>query len=96
MATRTAHDQTGRDAPDSGDLQAITLRVAKVLALIRPAIQRDGGDVELIEVTGSGLVRIRLLGACIGCPSAAMTLKYGIEQNLRDHVPGVSGVEAVE
>ncbi|MFG0274844.1 MAG: NifU family protein [Phycisphaerales bacterium] len=96
MATRIAHDRAGEDAPEGGDLQAITLRVAKVLALIRPAIQRDGGDVELLEVTGTGLVRIRLLGACIGCPSAAMTLKYGIEQNLRDHVPGVTGVEAVE
>lgn len=92
MAARAAQHRA--DAP--ADLQAVTLRVAKVLALLRPAIQRDGGDVELVEVTPAGLVRIRLLGACVGCPSAAMTLKFGIEQNLREHVPGVTGVEAIE
>ena len=90
-------NRTAQDTPDASlDLEAMTLRTAKVLTLIRPAIQRDGGDVELIEVRPDGVVRIRLLGACVGCPSAAMTLKYGIEQNLRQHVPGFSGVEAVE
>jgi Fe-S cluster biogenesis protein NfuA len=90
-------NRAAQDAPDAApDLEAMTLRTAKVLTLIRPAIQRDGGDVELIEVRSDGVVRIRLLGACVGCPSAAMTLKYGIEQNLRQHVPGVTGVEAVE
>jgi Fe-S cluster biogenesis protein NfuA len=84
-----------QSAPNNLDHAAMTERVAHVLGLIRPTIQRDGGDVELVEVTAAGLVRIRLLGACIGCPSSSMTLKYGIEQNLRQHVPGVSGVEAV-
>lgn len=59
-------------------------------------MQDDGGDIELVEVTDEGLVRIRLHGACVGCPSSSMTLRIGIEQNLREHVPEISGVVAVE
>lgn len=70
-------------------------RVLSILELIRPAIQSDGGDVELIDVTPEGLVRIRLHGACVGCPSSSMTLRIGIERNLKDNVPEVTGVEAV-
>jgi len=70
-------------------------RVAQVIELIRPAIQADGGDVELVDVTPDGVVKVRFQGACIGCPSSSMTLKMGIEQNLRHHVPGVSSVEAI-
>ena len=70
-------------------------RVAKVLDLIRPAVQSDGGDVELVEVTPEGVVRIRLHGACVGCPSSSMTLQYGIENNLRERVPEVVAVEQV-
>lgn len=70
-------------------------RVARVIDLIRPAIQADGGDVELVDVTPEGVVKVRFQGACIGCPSSSMTLKMGIERNLRHHVPEVSGVEAV-
>lgn len=84
---------------DAGTREAggqIEARVAKVLAAIRPMIQQDGGDIELLEVSSEGVVRIRMLGACIGCPSSLMTLKMGIEQNLRKHVPEVTGVEAVE
>ncbi len=76
-----------------GDVHA---RVDRVLEAIRPAIQSDGGDIELVEITGQGVVRIRLHGACVGCPSSTMTLKYGIENNLREYVPEVTGVEAVE
>lgn len=71
-------------------------RVVRILNLIRPAVQDDGGDIELVEVTDQGLVRIRLHGACVGCPSSSMTLRIGIEQNLREHVPEISGVVAVE
>lgn len=71
-------------------------RVAKVLSLVRPAVQADGGDVELVEITAAGVVRIRLHGACVGCPSSVMTLRTGIERNLRDHVPEVKSVEAVD
>jgi len=70
-------------------------RVARVIELIRPAVQADGGDLELVGVTQTGLVRIRFHGACVGCPSASMTLQMGIERNLKAHVPEVSGVEAV-
>ena len=67
-----------------------------VVNRIRPAVQADGGDVELLEVTEAGLVRIRLHGACVGCPSSLMTLRLGIETSLKEHVPEVTGVEAVE
>ena len=70
-------------------------RVEKVINLIRPAVQSDGGDVELVEVTPAGIVRIRLHGACVGCPSSSITLQVGIERNLKAHVPEVSAVEAV-
>ena len=75
---------------------SVFLRVGGVLQQIRPAIQADGGDVELVEVTDAGVVRVRFHGACIGCPSATMTLKTGIEHSLREHVPEVTSVEAVE
>lgn len=83
------------ETPDRTPAETLA-QVAKILNLIRPAIQADGGDVELIDVDESGIVRIRLHGACVGCPSSSMTLKLGIERNLREHVPEVAGVEAVE
>jgi len=69
--------------------------VEEALERIRPALQADGGDVELIEVTDDGIVRVRLLGACGGCPMATMTLKEGIERLLKEEVPEVQAVEAV-
>ena len=74
---------------------ALAERVGKILNLIRPALQSDGGDTELVEVTADGIVRIRFLGACVGCPSSSMTLRVGIERNLKNHVPEVRAVEAV-
>lgn len=71
-------------------------RVARVINLIRPAVQSDGGDVELVDITSAGVVRIRLHGACVGCPSSNITLQLGIERNLKAHVPEVASVEAVE
>lgn len=71
-------------------------RVERVLSLIRPAVQSDGGDIELVELTSDGMVRIRLHGACVGCPSSHITLQSGIERNLKAHVPEVRGVESVE
>jgi Fe-S cluster biogenesis protein NfuA len=70
--------------------------VSKIIDLIRPAVQADGGDVELVDLTPAGVVRIRLHGACVGCPSSTVTLKMGIERNLRAHVPEVRSVEAVD
>lgn len=71
-------------------------RVARIIDQIRPAVQSDGGDIELIEVTPAGVARIRFHGACVGCPSSLMTLKGGIERNLMDYVPEITGVQAVE
>lgn len=71
-------------------------KVQGVIDLIRPAVQADGGDIELVDVVeDSGQVRIRFHGACHGCPSAPMTLQHGIERNLRDKVPEVKSVVAV-
>jgi Fe-S cluster biogenesis protein NfuA len=81
--------------PPIGDHDAVSARVSKVLNLIRPAVQSDGGDLELVEVTADGVVRIRLHGACVGCPSSSITLQVGIERNLKAHIPEVRAVEAV-
>ena len=62
---------------------------------IRPHLQADGGDVELIDVDGEGVVSVRLAGACRGCPGALMTLKMGVERILREQVPEVKGIKAV-
>lgn len=70
-------------------------RVARVLELIRPAIQSDGGDIELVDVTADGVVHIRFHGECVGCPSSNMTLQHGIEKNLKDRVPEVRSVVPV-
>jgi len=69
--------------------------VRQALEIIRPTLQADGGDVELVEVTEAGVVRVRLQGACHGCPMAAFTIKDGIERTLKEQVPGVTEVEAV-
>lgn len=68
--------------------------VEKVLDSIRPALQADGGDVELVDIDG-GVVKVRLLGACGGCPMAHMTLKGGIEAALKERIPAVERVESV-
>jgi Fe-S cluster biogenesis protein NfuA len=70
-------------------------RVQNVLNLIRPAVQADGGDIELVDVTPDGVVQIRFHGACHGCPSSTMTLHMGIERNLREKVPEVTQVVPV-
>ena len=70
-------------------------QVEKVLAEIRPMLQADGGDVELIEVTEDGTVKVALRGACHGCPGAAATLKMGIERTLKEKIPSVKEVVSV-
>jgi len=67
-------------------------RVEEVLNEIRPLLQRDGGDVELVSVE-DGLVKVRLQGACAGCPMSQMTLKNGIEKVLKEKIPEVTAVE---
>jgi Fe-S cluster biogenesis protein NfuA len=68
--------------------------VEQALAKIRPMLQRDGGDIELVEVT-DGIVKVRLTGACKGCPMSQMTLKQGVEKLLLKEVPGLKEVQAV-
>ena len=67
-------------------------RVQDVINLIRPAVQADGGDIELVNVSEDGVVQIRFHGACHGCPSSSLTLQHGIERNLRERVPEVTQV----
>ncbi|BAD40030.1 NifU family protein [Symbiobacterium thermophilum] len=69
-------------------------RVERALDLIRPAIRMDGGEVELVAVE-DGVARIRMVGACGGCPMSTMTLKMGIERAVRQQVPEIRAVEAV-
>ncbi len=69
-------------------------KVKEVLNKIRPMLQRDGGDVELVEIDGT-VVKVRLTGACHGCPMSQMTLKAGIERIIRQEVPEVTQVVAV-
>ncbi len=69
--------------------------VKKALDQVRPMLQRDGGDVELVDVDeDTGVVKVRLTGACKGCPMSQMTLKAGIERYLKSEVQGVSSVES--
>ncbi|MEW6556424.1 MAG: NifU family protein [Elusimicrobiota bacterium] len=70
-------------------------KVEKALEKIRPFLQRDGGDVELVDVTEDGIVKVKLLMACAGCPMASMTLKNGIEKAIKQEVPEIKSVEAV-
>lgn len=67
-------------------------KVEEALQHIRPALQADGGDIELVSVEG-GVVKVRLRGACGSCPSALMTLKYGVEERLKEQIPEVESVE---
>ncbi len=68
--------------------------VEQALTKIRPMLRRDGGDIELVEVS-NGIVKVRLTGACKGCPMSQMTLKQGVEKLLMKEVPGLKQVQAV-
>jgi Fe-S cluster biogenesis protein NfuA len=69
--------------------------VLRVLEQIRPNLQADGGDVELVEVTEDGIVKVKLKGACGCCPMSTMTLKMGIERAMKEQIPGVKEVVGV-
>ena len=69
-------------------------KVSDALNKIRPLLQRDGGDVELVDVQDNGVVKVRLTGACSGCPMSSMTLKNAIEARLKEEVPEVTSVES--
>ncbi|MDH3926476.1 MAG: NifU family protein [Syntrophobacteria bacterium] len=70
-------------------------QIEQALDKIRPALQRDGGDIELVDVEENGVVKVRLTGACSGCPMSQMTLKQGVERIVKQLVPEVKTVESV-
>jgi len=70
-------------------------RVQAALNQVRPTLQKDGGDVVLVDVTDDGIVKVQLTGACKGCPMSQMTLKEGIEKFIKAEVPEINKVEAV-
>ena len=82
--------------PTTTQPASVRERVQDVINLIRPAVQADGGDIELVDVTDAGVVQIRFHGACHGCPSSTMTLQNGIERNLREKIPEITSVVPVQ
>ena len=86
----TEQADTGPDAKKS-----LHDRVAAVIDQLRPIVQGDGGDIELVGVDADGVVQVRLHGACVGCPSASMTLSMGVERNLKNQVPEVTRVVCI-
>ncbi len=71
-------------------------KVSEVIDSIRPMLQNDGGDIELVGIEDDNTVKVRLQGACKGCPGAAMTLKMGVERLLKERLPDVKEVVAVD
>jgi Fe-S cluster biogenesis protein NfuA len=76
-------------------VMTLSERIENALQIVRPSLQADGGDVELVNVDEAGLVKVKLTGACGGCPMAQMTLRMGIEKMLRQNVPEIKRVESV-
>ncbi len=97
-ATQTPETDTTEvvDAAEAPSPTAIDLvKVQEVLDTLRPYLQADGGDVELVDVTDDGIVKLHLVGACGTCPSSTITLKMGIEEQLKQHIPAVKEVVSV-
>jgi Fe-S cluster biogenesis protein NfuA len=83
------------DRNEAGAEKSFEEKVTEVIETVRPALQGHGGDVELLGVDEDKTVRVRLQGACRGCPGAAMTMRMGIERILKERVPDVKQVVAV-
>jgi Fe-S cluster biogenesis protein NfuA len=83
------------DRPEAGAEKSFQEKVNEVIEQVRPALQGHGGDVELLGVDEDKTVRVRLQGACRGCPGATMTMRLGIERILKERVPDVKQVVAV-
>jgi Fe-S cluster biogenesis protein NfuA len=79
---------------DQAEQRSLEQRVTEVIDSIRPYIQGDGGDIQLVGID-DGVVKVRLRGACSSCPHAMMTLKMGVERHMRERVPEIKRVEAV-
>lgn len=75
------------------EAMALLPRVQEAIDEIRPNLQADGGDIELLGITPDLKAKVRLVGACAGCPSAAITLQFGVENYLRERVPEIQGLE---
>jgi Fe-S cluster biogenesis protein NfuA len=75
--------------------ESVEKRVKAALAEIKPQIQADGGDIDLVAIE-KGVVKVKLRGACVGCPMSALTLKQGVERIIKQKVPEVKSVEAVQ
>jgi Fe-S cluster biogenesis protein NfuA len=75
--------------------ESVETRVKAALAEIKPQIQADGGDIDLVAIE-NGIVKVRLRGSCVGCPMSALTLKAGVERIIKSKVPEVKSVEAVQ
>ena len=93
----TLLDRPGATEAQAGAVpgaEAVREQVEAALDTIRPAIAMDGGNVELLDIE-DGVVTLRMMGACGGCPMSTMTLKRGIEQRLREMVPGIERVDAI-
>ena len=82
-----------QSAPTTAEESDLHARVEGVLAQIRPYVQQDGGDLELIDIV-DGIVQIRLAGSCVGCMYSMMTLQAGVERMLKEQVPEIKAVEA--
>ena len=80
--------------PTSGG-NGLREKIEKSLESIRPYLQADGGDIELVDIEENGVVKVKLTGACGGCPSALVTLKQGVEARLKEDIPEVQCVESV-
>lgn len=77
-------------------MEDLKAKVQEVLDTIRPQLQADGGDVELVDITPENQVQLRLQGHCRGCPMSQMTLALVIERTLKEQIPQIEGVEAVD
>ena len=75
--------------------ETVEKRVEDALAEIKPQIQADGGDIDLVAIE-NGIVKVRLRGSCVGCPMSALTLKQGVERIIKSKVPEIESVEAVQ
>ncbi|MEM6393980.1 MAG: NifU family protein [Planctomycetota bacterium] len=98
---KSAENPTPAPTTAAQDLVDITspeihAQVRAILDHIRPAVQDDGGDLELVRITEEGVAQIRLHGACVGCPSSNMTLHMGVERYVREKVPQITGVEQID
>lgn len=77
------------------NIQDLTVKVNDALEQLRPFLNADGGDMELVEITQEGIVRVRLLGACSDCSMSMMTLKAGLEEAVKKAAPEIKAVEAI-